>query len=91
MAKKGLWSGEVKETSTAELLPKGLFTESGKDIAEGLKKAVLESDRPVKSKYESAMSMLDFYINRAGKNLSADDRARLDQAKVELRKLFDRD
>ena len=60
------WSKDVHESSTAELLPKDLFTRSAKDIAESLKKAVEESEHPMKSKYDSAMSMLDFYINRAG-------------------------
>jgi len=88
---KDLWSGEVHETSTADLLPKGLFTKSPQEIADGIRKAVLESDRPMKSKYESAMSMLDFYINRAGKNLTPEDHTRLEEAKTKLRDLFGRE
>lgn len=83
------WSKDVHETSTAKLLPEGLFTRSSMEIAQGLKKAVEESTRPMKSKAESAMDMLNFYINRAGDNLTPEDRARLEQAKVDLRSLFE--
>lgn len=93
MSKKSphLWSHEVQETSDAMNLPKGIFTQSAPEIAQALKNAVMESDRTQGSKFESAMSMLDFYINRAGTNLKPDDKARLEQAKVELRKLFGRE
>ena len=84
-----LWVRNVQETSHAMALPEGLFNRSSKEIAEGLKKAVLESPRTKGTKFQSAMSMLNFYINRAGKNLTEEQRARLEQAKVELRLLFD--
>lgn len=87
MAKKN-WVKKVQETSHAMNLPYGLFTKSSKEIAKGLQDAVLASDRTKGTKFQSAMSMLNFYINRAGKGLSAKDRARLEQAKIELRKLF---
>jgi len=83
------WSKDVKETPAASKLPEGLFKQDAKTIAEGLKKAVTEVNDP--DKYRSTMSMLDFYINRAGSNLTPEDRTRLDQAKVELRKLFGRE
>ena len=69
-------------------IPLGLFTRSAKEIAQGLRKAVFESTRTKGTKFQSAMSMLNFYINRAGKKLPAEDKKRLEQAKIELRKLF---
>lgn len=87
--KKPEWSADVDETSRAALLPEGLFTQSAGEIAEGLKKVVLEDPTAKeRSPLQSAMGMLDFYINRAGKNLKPEDRARLDAAKEKLRKLF---
>ena len=88
--KKPGWVKKVQETSFAMNIPEGLFTRSAREIADGLKKAVLDSDRTKGTKFQSAMSMLNFYMNRAGKNLSEADKQRLDQAKIELRKLFDK-
>lgn len=82
------WVKHVQETSDAMDLPEGLFTRSAEQIAQGLKDAVMESTRTKGTKFQSAMSMLDYYINRAGKNLKPEDKARLEQAKVELRKVF---
>ena len=87
--KRHLWSHKVKETPAALELPKGLFKRSPKEIAEGLKKTVMETGKG--DEFRSAMSMLDFYINRAGKNLSTEDKVRLDLVKNELRKLFGRE
>ena len=84
------WVKKVQETSYAMDLPEGIFTWSSKDIAQGLMESVLASDRIKGTKFQSAMSMLNFYINRAGKNLDPKDRARLERAKIELRKLFDK-
>ncbi len=86
---KNLWSHKVEETSAALDLPKGLFKLAPKEIAKGLKKAAMESGKG--DPYRSAMSMLDFYINRAGKNLSSADKNRLELVKNELRKLFGRE
>jgi len=86
MTKK--WIKHVQETSFAMQLPEGLFTRSAKEIAKGLKKAVMESSHTKGTKFQSAMSMLNYYINRAGKNLKPKDKARLEHAKVELRKVF---
>ncbi len=86
--KKKQWVKHVQETSFAMDLPEGLFTQSAKEIAKGLKQAVLASNRTKGTKFQSAMSMLNYYINRAGKKVSAQDKKRLEQAKVELRKLF---
>ncbi len=88
--KKVLWVRKVQETSFAMDIPTGLFTRSPKKIAQGLKKAVLESTRTKGTKFQSAMSMLNYFINRAGKSLKPDDRERLEQAKIELRKVFGR-
>lgn len=82
------WIKKVQETSFAMSLPSGLFTRSSRAIAEGLKQAVMESNRTKGTKFQSAMSMLNYYINRAGKNLTTKERARLEQAKIELRKIF---
>lgn len=69
-------------------LEAGVFTRSPKEIAKSLQRSVLASDRTKGTKFQSAMSMLNFYINRAGKKLSAKDKQRLEQAKVALRKIF---
>ncbi len=69
-------------------LPEGIFTWSPKKIARGLKEAVMASNRTKGTKFQSAMSMLNYYINRAGKKLPEDDRNRLEAAKNELRKVF---
>ncbi len=87
---KKKWVKRVLETSFAMDIPEGLFTRSSKEIARGLKKAVLESSRTKGTKFQSAMSMLNYYINRAGKNLNPEDRERLENAKVELRKAFNK-
>ncbi len=86
--KKKYWVAHVQETSNAMDLPEGIFTWSPKKIARGLKEAVMASDRTKGTKFQSAMSMLNYYINRAGKKLPEDDRNRLEAAKNELRKVF---
>lgn len=85
------WSQEVTEGSDALDLEDGVFT--GDDpaaIAASLKRSAEESHRRKADPYRSAMSMLTFYINRAGDNLSQDRRRVLEKAKNELRKLFGR-
>lgn len=87
MAKK--WSAEVTKHSNALDLEKGVFTwDDPRKIARSLKKSAEASNRRKAAPYQSAMSMLNFYINRAGKNLNEDHREILDQAKQELRELF---
>lgn len=89
MAKKKIyWSQRVTQTSNAMDLESGVFTCSPKEIAKSLKRSVLASNRTKGTKFQSAMSMLNFYINRAGKKLPAQDKKRLEQAKIELRKVF---
>lgn len=85
------WSQRLTKRSYALDLEKGVFSlEDPKEIAASLKRSAEASKRRKADPYRSAMSMLTFYINRAGKSLSDADRARLEQAKVELRKAFDR-
>ena len=83
------WSQEVTEHSDALDLPRGVFTlKDPKAIAASLKRSAEASKRRKSDPYRSAMSMLVFYINRAGKNLKQADRDRLERAKDELRKAF---
>jgi hypothetical protein len=85
------WVRRVAETSNAMDLPPGIFTRSPREIARGLKQSVLASRRTKGTKYQSAMSMLNLYINRTGKKLGARDRRRLEAAKDELRRAFGRE
>jgi len=84
------WSNKVTKTSVALDLEEGVFTwDNPKKIAASLKKSAENSSRrKAKNPYQSAMSMLNFYINRAGKNLEPRRQKVLDQAKEELKKLF---
>jgi len=83
------WSQAVTEHSRALDLETGVFTlKDPKKIAASLKRSAEASKRRKADPFRSAMSMLVFYINRAGKNLKAADRARLERAKRELRKAF---
>src|SRR6476469_10618698 len=84
------WSQDVTENSDALDLEKGVFKlKNPKKIALSLKRSAEQSHRRKSDPYRSAMSMLTFYINRAGKELSRTDRTRLDKAKDELSKDFD--
>jgi len=86
---KKYWSGKVTKESNALDLEQGVFTfKNPKKIALSLKRSAEESGRRKGTAFQSAMSMLNFYINRAGKNLPASQRAILEQAKIELRKSF---
>jgi len=90
MAEK-YWSGEVTKKSIALDLEEGVFT--WKDpikIAASLKKSAEVSTRRKASPFASAMSMLNFYINRAGKNLDPSQKEILEKAKAELRSLYSR-
>ena len=83
------WSAEVTEHSDALDLEAGVFKlRSAAAIARSLKRSAERSRRRNSSPYRSAMSMLTFYVNRAGKNLTPARRRRLEAAKVELRTLF---
>ena len=83
------WSKYVTEHSFALQLEQGVFTwDNPKKIAKSLKKSAEESLNRKGTPYQSAMSMLNFYINRAGKNLKPERKKILQEAKVELRRLF---
>ena len=83
------WSGRVTATSDALDLKQGVFKQrSAAAIARSLKRSAEQSHRRKSDPYRSAMSMLVFYINRGGKNLSASRRRTLEAAKDELRKAF---
>jgi hypothetical protein len=85
------WSKHVTETSDALDLKGGVFTlRDPKKIAASLKRSADLSKRRKADPYRSALSMLTFYINRAGSNLPARQRKTLEAAKDELRALFDR-
>ena len=85
------WSGEVTRTSRALVLEDGVFTwDDPKRIAASLKRSAEASTARKAAPYRTALSMLVFYINRAGKNLPAGRRHILEQAKVELRRQFGR-
>lgn len=90
-AKNRLWSGNVTRRSNALDLEPGVFTRANpRQIALSLKRSAEASQRRKAAPYQSAMSMLNFYINRAGSHLSAERKAVLVRAKDELRKVFGR-
>ena len=85
------WSQRVTEKSDALDLDRGVFKlTSAKKIATSLKRSAEHSARRKSGAYRSALSMLTFYINRAGKNLSASQKRVLEAAKIELRHQFGR-
>ncbi|MCX6724798.1 MAG: DUF3175 domain-containing protein [Candidatus Shapirobacteria bacterium] len=87
--KKKNWSGYVTKHSFALDLEEGVFTwDDPKKIAISLKSSAEDSTRRKAVPFQSAISMLNFYINRAGKNLNPERKKILEQTKVELRKLF---
>jgi len=93
MAKQNIkrWSRRVTEESNAMDLEAGVFTRTDpRSIARSLKRSAEQSRRRKSDPFRSAMSMLNFYINRAGKNLSKTRRDRLEAAKEELRDLYHR-
>ena len=86
-----LWSAEVTQRSNALDLEPGVFTwKDPKQIAASLKRSAETSDRKKADSFRSAVSMLSFYINRAGTNLPESRRRILTRAKGELRKQFRR-
>src|SRR5437867_7834114 len=85
------WFGKVTKESNALDLEENVFTfKDPKKIAKSLRNSAETSKRKRSSPFRSAMSMLNFYINRAGKSLSPSQRKRLERAKDELRKLYHR-
>ena len=83
------WSQRVTRESDALDLKKGVFKlTSAKKIASSLKRSAEHSSRRKSGAYRSALSMLTFYINRAGKTLPKTQRTRLERAKLELKHRF---
>ena len=83
------WSGKVTRESNALDLEEGVFTwKDPKTIARSLKESAEASTRRKSGPFRSAMSMLVFYINRAGTNLDEEQRQILEKAKDELRALY---
>jgi hypothetical protein len=92
MAQAKKWSGEVTEHSDALDLEESLFRSTDPSrIATSLKRSAEHSKRRKGTPFQSAMSMLNFYINRAGKNLPAKQKRVLERAKDKLRIAFDRE
>lgn len=86
------WSGEVTRNSHALDLDSKIFSNpSARRIASSLRRSAETSKRRKGGSYQSAMSMLNFYINRAGAKLPASRKRTLERAKVELRKAFGRE
>ena len=85
------WSRAVSEHSNALDLEPGVFTcDDPLRIARSLKHSADSSSRRKRDPYASAMAMLCFYLNRAGRQLSQERRAVLERSKVELRRLYGR-
>jgi hypothetical protein len=85
------WSQRVTQSSNAHDLEPGVFRKRApRQIAASLKRSAERSRRRRTDPFPSAMSMITFYVNRAGKQLSEDRQEVLDRAKEELRKLFGR-
>lgn len=86
------WSQRVTQTSDALTLDRGVFAkEDPRSIARSLKRSAERSRRRKSGSYASAMSMLTFYINRAGRKLPASRKRKLLAAKQELRHLYGKD
>jgi hypothetical protein len=86
------WSQRVTKESDALDLKQGVFKlTSAKKIAASLKRSAEHSARRKTGAYRSALSMLTFYINRAGKTLPQTQRTRLERAKMELKRAFGRE
>jgi len=85
------WSARVREHSDALTLESGVFTKRDpRAIAQSLKSSAEHSKRRKSTPFRSAMSMLNFYINRMGRNVTPERRRVLERAKVALRELFGR-
>lgn len=86
------WSKKVTEQSNAMDLEKDVFTlKDPTKIAKSIKRSAEKSKRRKAEPFQSAMSMINFYENRGGKNIPAAQRKILDASKEELRKLYGRD
>lgn len=92
MNKIRYWSGRVTKESNALDIEPGVFTlEDPEEIAISLKRSAENSVRRKATPFQSAMSMLNFYVNRAGVNLDPEQKQVLEEAKDKLRQLFGHD
>jgi hypothetical protein len=89
-AGRSKWSARVTQGSDALTLEDKVFTREPAAIARSLKRSAERSRRRKAGPFQSAMSMLNFYLNRAGRSLPAAKRRKAEKAKDELRKLFKR-
>ncbi len=88
---KKMWAAAVTRESNALDLDRGVFTwKDPRKIAISLKRSADRSIRRKAAPFASAISMLNFYINRAGKNLDPEQKQVLERSKIELRKIFHR-
>ncbi len=88
---KRRWSRRVTETSNALTLEQRIFAQKDpRKIALSLKRSADRSRHRKSTSFGSAMSILNFYVNRAGRKLPAPQRVRLERAKVELRELYEK-
>jgi hypothetical protein len=90
-APRRTWSRDVMERSDALDLQRGVFKLRPREMARSLKRSAERSTRRKSSPFRSAMSMLTFFENRAGRTLPAARKKAIQQAKQELRKLFGRE
>jgi hypothetical protein len=89
MSQEKRWTQRVTRESNALDLEPNVFTKDDpREIALSLKRSAEQSDRRKSDPYRSAMSMLTFYVNRAGRTLPQPRREKLEAAKEELRRLF---
>ena len=89
--KRSRWSARVtRESNALDLEPEVFRKKSAKSIARSLKRSAEKSSRKKSPPFRSAMSMLTFYVNRAGRNLPVSRLKVLENAKDELRKLYGR-
>ena len=92
MKSRSRWSQRVTQASDALTLEKGVFSKrSSRAVALSLKRSAEHSRRRKSSPFRSAMSMLNIYINRAGRKMSGERRKVLERTKSDLRELFGRD
>ena len=91
-SRRKYWSSDVTRKSNALDLEPGVFSHDDPiEVARSLKRSARASNRRKAGEFQSAMSMLNFYVNRAGRKLPAQRKAILERAKDELRKIYRRE
>ena len=86
--KKNVWKRQVLQTSQAIDLPAGVFTLPAKELARALYEALMQTTEIKEKKLQRAISMLNYYIEKAGDRLQPKEAERLERARIELRKIF---